>query len=76
MGKGGSLSGGVLRKILLSYAYVGIWIFLSFTVFVFKKYILDRKLYGWPYPISLTLIHMSFCSAHAFLLINYDICLF
>ncbi|KAI4380171.1 hypothetical protein MLD38_006391 [Melastoma candidum] len=70
MGKGGSLSEGVLRKILLSYAYVGIWIFLSFTVIVFNKYILDRKLYGWPYPITLTLIHMSFCSALAFLLIN------
>ncbi|KAI4379777.1 hypothetical protein MLD38_006030 [Melastoma candidum] len=70
MGKGGSLTEGVLRKILLSYAYVGIWIFLSFTVIVFNKYILDRKLYGWPYPISLTLIHMSFCSALAFVLIN------
>ncbi|KAI4376311.1 hypothetical protein MLD38_014091 [Melastoma candidum] len=70
MGKGGSLSDGVLRKILLSYAYVGIWIFLSFTVIVFNKFILDRKLYGWPYPVSLTLIHMSFCSVLAFILIN------
>ncbi|KAL0339081.1 UNVERIFIED_CONTAM: putative sugar phosphate/phosphate translocator [Sesamum angustifolium] len=52
MGKGGALSEGVLKKIVLSYTYVAIWIFLSFTVIVYNKYILDRKLYNWPYPIS------------------------
>ncbi|MQM04745.1 hypothetical protein Taro_037545 [Colocasia esculenta] len=50
MGRGGSGGGGgataaaaasgmseaVLRKVLLSYAYVGIWIFLSFTVIMLK----------------------------------------
>lgn len=70
MGKGGALSEGVVKKILLSYAYVGIWIFLSFTVIVYNKYILDRKLYGWPYPISLTMIHMGFCSSLAYLLVS------
>lgn len=70
MGKGGSLSDGVLRKIILSYAYVSIWIFLSFTVIVYNKYILDKKLYNWPYPISLTMIHMAFCSTLAFLLVR------
>jgi hypothetical protein len=74
MGKGGSsssssssstLSDGVIKKILLSYTYVSIWIFLSFTVIVYNKYILDRKLYNWPYPISLTMIHMAFCSTLA-----------
>ncbi|KAL1089104.1 hypothetical protein V6Z11_D08G299400 [Gossypium hirsutum] len=70
MGKGGSLSHSVLRKILLSYTYVAIWIFLSFTVIVYNKYILDKKMYNWPFPISLTIIHMSFCASLAFLLIN------
>ncbi|KAF3780183.1 putative sugar phosphate/phosphate translocator [Nymphaea thermarum] len=70
MGKGGSMNESVLRKILLSYAYVGIWIFLSFTVIVYNKYILDRKLYGWPFPISLTLIHMAFCSTLAVILVR------
>ncbi|XP_030548364.1 probable sugar phosphate/phosphate translocator At5g25400 [Rhodamnia argentea] len=74
MGKGGSgsgsLSDGVVKKILLSYTYVAIWIFLSFTVIVYNKYILDRKLYNWPFPISLTMIHMSFCATLAFLLVN------
>ncbi|XP_022897241.1 probable sugar phosphate/phosphate translocator At4g32390 [Olea europaea var. sylvestris] len=70
MGKGGVLSEGVLKKIVLSYTYVAIWIFLSFTVIVYNKYILDRKMYNWPYPISLTMIHMSFCSSLAYLLVR------
>ncbi|XAR69374.1 hypothetical protein NMG60_11000923 [Bertholletia excelsa] len=70
MGKGGALSDGVVKKIVLSYTYVAIWIFLSFTVIVYNKYILDRKLYNWPFPISLTMIHMGFCSTLAILLVR------
>ncbi|XP_047308614.1 probable sugar phosphate/phosphate translocator At5g25400 [Impatiens glandulifera] len=70
MGKGGALSEGVLKKIVLSYTYVAIWIFLSFTVIVYNKYILDRKMFNWPFPISLTMIHMSFCSSIAYLLVR------
>ncbi|XP_074558626.1 putative sugar phosphate/phosphate translocator At5g25400 [Curcuma longa] len=69
-GAGGAVAEGVLRKILLSYAYVAVWIFLSFSVIVYNKYILDPKMYGWPFPISLTMIHMAFCSALAFLLVR------
>ncbi|GMP22214.1 hypothetical protein CsSME_00006865 [Camellia sinensis var. sinensis] len=53
MGKGGALSDGVIKKIL-----------------VYNKYILDRKLYNWPYPRSLTMIHMGFCSTLAFIIIR------
>ncbi|XP_073316979.1 probable sugar phosphate/phosphate translocator At2g25520 [Primulina huaijiensis] len=70
MGKGGALSESVVKKIVLSYTYVAIWIFLSFTVIVYNKYILDRKMYNWPYPISLTMIHMAFCSSLAYLLVR------
>ncbi|CAH1432847.1 unnamed protein product [Lactuca virosa] len=70
MGKGGALSEGVLKKIILSYTYVAIWISLSFTVIVYNKYILDRKMYDWPYPISLTMIHMGFCSSLAYILVS------
>ncbi|KAL5559330.1 hypothetical protein UlMin_035541 [Ulmus minor] len=70
MGKGGSLSESVVKKIVLSYTYVAIWIFLSFTVIVYNKYILDKKMYNWPFPISLTMIHMSFCASLAFLLVR------
>ncbi|KAJ6794899.1 Uncharacterized protein M6B38_228325 [Iris pallida] len=64
------VSEGVMRKVLLSYAYVSVWILLSFTVIVYNKYILDPKLYNWSFPISLTLIHMAFCSSLAFLLVR------
>nr|GMD76905.1 probable sugar phosphate/phosphate translocator At5g25400 [Ipomoea batatas] len=70
MGSGGDLSDGVLKKIVLSYTYVTIWIFLSFTVIIYNKYILDRKMYNWPYPISLTMIHMAFCSSFAYFLVR------
>ncbi|KAG0581747.1 hypothetical protein M758_3G003700 [Ceratodon purpureus] len=74
MAKGGTSAGsnssGVLRKVILSYTYVGIWIFLSFSVIIFNKYILDRKMYNWPYPVSLTMIHMAFSSGLAFLLVR------
>ncbi|KMZ68633.1 putative sugar phosphate/phosphate translocator [Zostera marina] len=60
----------VVRKVLLSYTYVAIWIFLSSTVIIYNKYILDRNLYNWPFPISLTLIHMTFCSTIAFILVR------
>ncbi|XAR66905.1 hypothetical protein NMG60_11013281 [Bertholletia excelsa] len=70
MGKGGALSEGVVKKVILSYTYVAIWIFLSFTVIVYNKYILDRKMYNWPFPISLTMIHMAFCSSLAYLLVS------
>ncbi|KAL2346725.1 hypothetical protein Fmac_000725 [Flemingia macrophylla] len=70
MGKGGSLSEGVVKKIVLSYSYVAIWILLSFTVIVYNKYILDKKMYNWPFPISLTMIHMSFCATLAVVLVR------
>lgn len=58
------------RKIFFSYLYVMVWIFLSFSVIIYNKYILDRNLYNWPFPITLTMIHMAFCSVLAFLIIR------
>ncbi|KAF8042746.1 hypothetical protein BT93_A1161 [Corymbia citriodora subsp. variegata] len=65
-----ALSKEVVKKVAISYAYVAIWISLSFTVIVYNKYILDPKLYDWPFPISLTMIHMAFCSSLAYLLVR------
>lgn len=71
MGNGANqLSESVLKKIIVSYTYVAIWIFLSFMVIVYNKYILDPKMYNWPYPISLTMVHMGFCSSLAYLLVR------
>ncbi|KAI6679378.1 hypothetical protein NL676_033259 [Syzygium grande] len=65
-----ALSKEVVKKVAISYAYVAIWISLSFAVIVYNKYILDPKLYGWPFPISLTMTHMAFCSSLAYLLVR------
>eukprot|EP01018_Ginkgo_biloba_P010268 Gb_31949 [translate_table: standard] len=70
MGKGMSDSAGLFKKIVLSYLYVGIWIFFSFSVIVYNKYILDRSMYNWPFPITLTMIHMGFCSTLAVVLVK------
>jgi hypothetical protein len=35
-----------------------------------QKYILDRKMYNWPYLVSLTMIHMAFSSGLTFLLVR------
>jgi hypothetical protein len=40
---------------------VNIWIFLSFSVIMFNKYMLDKKMYNWPFPISVTMIYIKFC---------------
>ncbi|PWA87128.1 TPT domain-containing protein [Artemisia annua] len=60
----------ILKKIIISYTYVTIWILLSFTVIIYNKYILDHKMYNWPYPISLTMIHMLFCTVLAHVIIH------
>ncbi|BAT15797.1 probable sugar phosphate/phosphate translocator At4g32390 [Oryza sativa Japonica Group] len=60
----------VLKSVLLSYAYVSVWITLSFSVIVYNKYILDPKMYNWPFPISLTMIHMAFCASLAVVLVR------
>jgi len=42
--------------------YTGIWIGLSSVVILFNKWILDPKLGGFPFPLTLSLTHMAFCS--------------
>jgi len=43
----------------MSYVYVSLWIFLSCSVIVFNKYILDKNLYNWPYPIRSVLAALT-----------------
>ncbi|KAB2615496.1 pectinesterase QRT1-like [Pyrus ussuriensis x Pyrus communis] len=40
------------------------------NVIVYNKCILDKKMYNWPFPISFTMIHMSFYTSLAFLLVR------
>ncbi|KAK9786902.1 hypothetical protein WJX73_006101 [Symbiochloris irregularis] len=50
----------VLQEIIRSYSYVVTWMAISISVILFNKWLLAYS--GFPYPISLTLWHMTFCS--------------
>jgi hypothetical protein len=52
--------GFVLREVVRSYSYVVLWMSVSITVILFNKWLLAFS--GFPYPIALTLWHMTFCS--------------
>lgn len=56
-------SSQVMREAVKSYLYVGIWMAVSMSVILFNKSLLG---FGFPFPITLTLWHMTFCSALGF----------
>ncbi|WIA28015.1 hypothetical protein OEZ86_010603 [Tetradesmus obliquus] len=51
----------VVREVVRSYTYVGIWMSISIAVILFNKWLLAYS--GFPFPIALTIWHMGFCSA-------------
>ncbi|BDA42040.1 probable sugar phosphate/phosphate translocator At5g25400 [Coccomyxa sp. Obi] len=55
-------------QVVLNTFYVSLWITLSGTVILYNKWILAY--YGFPYPITLTMWHMLFSSALAFLCVR------
>eukprot|EP01026_Neomeris_dumetosa_P049693 TRINITY_DN43466_c0_g1_i7.p1 TRINITY_DN43466_c0_g1~~TRINITY_DN43466_c0_g1_i7.p1 ORF type:complete len:312 (+),score=5.68 TRINITY_DN43466_c0_g1_i7:164-1099(+) len=58
-------SSHMYRVIAVTYGYVLIWMSISMGVIMFNKWLLAFS--GFPFPISLTLWHMSFCSVVGFL---------
>ena len=77
MGKGSGTQGGstttvagnsFMRSVFISYACVFVWITLSFSVIIFNKYILDRKMYNWPFPIRYSRMGNYNCNCHC----NFD----
>jgi hypothetical protein len=54
---------GVWRAILSTYMFVCIWMSVSMAVIMFNKWLL--AFYGFPYPLTLTMWHMIFCSTIA-----------
>ena len=59
---------GIIEEALVAYTYVGTWIVMSAGVILYNKYILT--VFGFPFPVTLTMIHMAFCSALAFVLVR------
>ncbi|KAL4422706.1 hypothetical protein ABPG75_008903 [Micractinium tetrahymenae] len=62
------MKGEVLGAIIKAYTFVVIWMAVSISVILFNKWLLAYS--GFPFPIALTMWHMSFCSAVGFICIR------
>jgi hypothetical protein len=68
MGADAASQSKVIREIVRSYTYVIIWMGISISVIVFNKWILAYS--GFPFPITLTIWHMFFCSSVGFIAVR------
>ncbi|KAG0630564.1 hypothetical protein M758_1G187900 [Ceratodon purpureus] len=58
------------RPLLVTYFYLFLYIGLSSGVILYNKWVLSDRLYGFHYPISLTMMHMGFSAVVAFILVR------
>ncbi len=58
----------VVREVMQAYSYVLMWMSISISVIMFNKWVLAYS--GFPFPIALTLWHMTFCSTVGFLAVR------
>ncbi|KAH7675310.1 Glucose-6-phosphate/phosphate and phosphoenolpyruvate/phosphate antiporter domain-containing protein [Dioscorea alata] len=58
------------KQLLLTYLYLLIYICLSSGVILYNKWVLSPKYFKFPYPITLTMIHMGFSAAVAVILVR------
>jgi len=58
------------KSLLLTYLYLLIYVTLSSGVILYNKWVLSPKYFNFPFPITLTMIHMGFSGAVAFLLVR------
>ncbi|KAI4998443.1 hypothetical protein ZWY2020_053785 [Hordeum vulgare] len=60
----------ISRQLLLTYLYLLIYICLSSGVILFNKWVLSPKHFKFPFPITLTMIHMAFSGVVTFFLVR------
>ncbi|XAR49753.1 hypothetical protein NMG60_11033045 [Bertholletia excelsa] len=58
------------KSLLLTYLYLLIYILLSSGVILYNKWVLSPKYFNFPFPITLTMIHMGFSGVVAFFLVR------
>ncbi|GAX82426.1 hypothetical protein CEUSTIGMA_g9854.t1 [Chlamydomonas eustigma] len=63
-----NLNPKVVKEVVRAYSYVVLWMSISCAVIMFNKWVLAYS--GFPFPISLTLWHMIFCSAVGFICVR------
>lgn len=60
----------ITKSLVLTYCYLLIYISLSSGVILYNKWVLSTMHFNFPYPITLTMIHMAFSGAVAFVLVR------
>ncbi|KAL9407524.1 hypothetical protein AB3S75_046133 [Citrus x aurantiifolia] len=58
------------KPLVLTYLYLLIYILLSSGVILYNKWVLSPKYFNFPFPITLTMIHMGFSGVVAFFLVR------
>ncbi|KDD74809.1 hypothetical protein H632_c1059p0 [Helicosporidium sp. ATCC 50920] len=58
----------VVKAVIKSYSYVILWMSISIAVILFNKWLLAFS--GFPFPITLTMWHMFFCSSVGFIVVR------
>lgn len=59
-----------MARLLLTYAYILLYIALSSGQIFFNKWVLSSKYMNFPYPVTLTLLHMVFSSVLCFFVVK------
>ncbi|XP_021889499.1 probable sugar phosphate/phosphate translocator At1g48230 [Carica papaya] len=60
----------ISKPLVLTYLYLLIYILLSSGVILYNKWVLSPKYFDFPFPITLTMIHMGFSGVVAFFLVR------
>ncbi|XP_020577658.1 probable sugar phosphate/phosphate translocator At3g17430 [Phalaenopsis equestris] len=60
----------ITKHVLLTYIYLLIYICLSSGVILYNKWVLSPKYFKFPFPITLTMIHMGFSALVAIILVR------
>ncbi|KAG8097890.1 hypothetical protein GUJ93_ZPchr0013g35905 [Zizania palustris] len=60
----------ISRQLMLTYLYLLIYVCLSSGVILFNKWVLSPKYFKFPFPITLTMIHMAFSGVVTFFLVR------
>ncbi|XVE82363.1 hypothetical protein DITRI_Ditri15bG0142400 [Diplodiscus trichospermus] len=58
------------KPLVLTYFYLLIYVLLSSGVILYNKWVLSPKYFNFPFPITLTMIHMAFSGLIAFFLVR------
>lgn len=65
-----AMAASAKKRLLLTYAYLIVYILLSSGQIFFNKWVLSDSKFNFPYPVGLTLLHMVFSTVLCFLVVR------